>query len=273
MEFPLARHLILEYIVSWPYHQPEKGGPMEDILKPLKADSLVEVFISRFENLILTGKIAIGQKLPSERELALQLGVSRPVVHEGLLDLSVKGLVTMKPRVGTVVNDYRKEGSLSILNSIINYQQGGLDENLLSSLLATRLLVETETTRLAAVNRTEDHVKELYELFSAEEATSPKDLKKITALDFSFHHTIGMASGNVIYPLLINSFKPVYMNFTSVFFSDPANVKVTVLFHWRLIDAIAQKNVESAVNVMMETLNHGEEHLRTLLNQPKRSKT
>ena len=51
---------------------------MKDILKPLKADSLVEVFISRFEDLILTGKVAIGQKLPSERELALQLGVSRP---------------------------------------------------------------------------------------------------------------------------------------------------------------------------------------------------
>ncbi|MCK7471367.1 MAG: GntR family transcriptional regulator [Desulfomicrobium escambiense] len=62
--------------------------------------------------------------------MALQLGVSRPVVHEGLVDLAAKGLVTMKPRVGTFVNDYRKEGSLSIPNSIINYQQGSLDEDL-----------------------------------------------------------------------------------------------------------------------------------------------
>ena len=133
---------------------------MKDILKPLHSDSLVEVFISRFEDLILTGKIAIGQRLPSERELALQLGVSRPVVHEGLVDLAAKGLVTMKPRVGTFVNDYRKEGSLSILNSIINYQQGSLDEDLLESLLATRLLVETENTRLAAAKRTEEHLRE-----------------------------------------------------------------------------------------------------------------
>src|SRR5208283_1455092 len=133
------------------------GDPMKDILTPLHSDSLVEVFISRFEDLILTGKIAIGQRLPAERELALQLGVSRPVVHEGLVDLAAKGLVTMKPRVGTFVNDYRKEGSLSILNSIINYQQGGLDENLMESLLQTRLLVETETTRLAASHRTDEH--------------------------------------------------------------------------------------------------------------------
>ncbi len=53
-------------------------------------------------------------------ELALQLGVSRPVVHEGLVDLAARGLATLKARVATVVNDFRKEGSLAILNSIIN---------------------------------------------------------------------------------------------------------------------------------------------------------
>ena len=63
---------------------------MNSMLKPLKAESLKEVFISRFEDLILTGKLAIGQRLPPERELAVQLGVSRPVVHEGLLDLQLR---------------------------------------------------------------------------------------------------------------------------------------------------------------------------------------
>ena len=151
---------------------------MKDILKPLHSDSLVDVFISRFEDLILTGKIAIGQKLPSERELALQLGVSRPVVHEGLVDLAAKGLVTMKPRIGTVVNDYRKEGSLAILNSIINYQQGAIDEGLLESLLQIRLLVESETSRLAAANRTEDHLRELREILEKEESAGPRECKE-----------------------------------------------------------------------------------------------
>ena len=86
-----------------------KGDSMQDMLKPLKTESLKEVFISRFENLILTGRLAIGQKLPPERELALQLGVSRPVVHEGLVELAAKGLVKLKPRAGAVVNDYRME--------------------------------------------------------------------------------------------------------------------------------------------------------------------
>jgi len=240
---------------------------VKDILKPLKSDSLVEVFINRFEELILTGRIAIGQKLPSERELALMLGVSRPVVHEGLVDLEAKGLVTMKPRVGTVVNDYRREGSLAILNSLINYQRGALDDDLLASLLAIRELVETETARLAASKRTPEQLVELEDILRRETETDPRNTDAITSLDFAFHHTIAMASANIIYPLLINSFKTVYMNFTRLFFSDSAMVGETIRFHTRIVLAVAQKDPEGATRAMRETLAHGERHLRRILAQ------
>jgi DNA-binding FadR family transcriptional regulator len=46
--------------------------------------------------------------------------ILEPLKSESLVDLAAKGLVTLKPRVGTVVNDFRREGSLAILNSIIN---------------------------------------------------------------------------------------------------------------------------------------------------------
>jgi len=129
---------------------------MQELLKPIRTESLKDVFINRFEKLILSGTFPVGQKLPSERELALQLGVSRPVVHEGLLDLAAKGLVTLIPRVGTIVNDYRKEGSLSLLTSLVNYHQGDLEPELLTSLLEMRFLFEVETARLTALNRTKE---------------------------------------------------------------------------------------------------------------------
>ena len=90
---------------------------MKAMLQPIKTESLTEIFVLRFEELILSGKLSIGEKLPSERELSLQLNVSRPVVHEGLMELAHKGLVIMKPRVGAVISDYRNNGSLAILNS------------------------------------------------------------------------------------------------------------------------------------------------------------
>lgn len=240
---------------------------MKDILKPLKTESLKEVFITRFEDLILTGKLAIGQKLPPERELAFQLGVSRPVVHEGLVELAARGLVSMKPRVGTIVNDYRRQGSLTILNSLINYQSGSLETELLDSLLQTRILIEIETTRLASVHRRKEHMDAFREILSKEDNISPGDIDAITELDFSFHHLIGLASGNLVYPLLINSFKPVYMNFTSLFFTDPEVIPVTFGFHKELVSAISAKDQKQSTAIMREILEHGENHLRTILSQ------
>ncbi len=137
---------------------------VEDILRPIRKESLKDVFVTRFEDLILSGKFSIGEKLPSERELALRLGVSRPVVHDGLMDLVSKGLVSMKPRVGTVVNDYRREGSLSILTSLVNYQNGKLDPRLFESMVEMRMLFEVETARLAASRRTPEHLDALERL-------------------------------------------------------------------------------------------------------------
>lgn len=243
---------------------------MQGILAPLKAESLKEVFISRFEDLILTGKLAIGQKLPPERELALQLGVSRPVVHEGLLELAVKGLVTMKPRIGTVVNDYRRQGSLAILESLFNYRRGNLDPSLLRSLLEMRTHVEVETARLAALNRKDEHVSSLYEIVAREEAADPRNIDEISGLDFDFHHLITLSSGNFVYPLLINSFKPVYTSLTSIFFSDPEVVPVTTSFHRRLAAAIEAKDAGQAISTMNEMLAHGEQHLIEMVTRMER---
>ena len=63
----------------------------EKILEPITTESLKQVFVAKFEELILSGKISIGEMLPSERELAAQLKISRPVVHEGLIELSLWG--------------------------------------------------------------------------------------------------------------------------------------------------------------------------------------
>jgi len=238
---------------------------MKDMLKPIKTDSLKEVFIARFEELILSGKFAIGQKLPSERELAQQLGVSRPVVHEGLVDLQTKGLVSMKPRVGTVVNDYRSMGSLAILGSLIDYHQGRFEPKLLESLLAMRRLIEIETARLAAKNRTREHIAAFGNIIAREDAVAPEDIDILTALDYAFHHQIAMASANMVYPLFLNSFKEVYANLSGQFFSDPTVAPVVKDSHKRIARAIADKDAEAASTIMAKILTHGEKHLKAVV--------
>ncbi len=239
---------------------------MQELLKPIKAESLKEVFVTRFEELILSGKLFIGQKLPSERELALQLRVSRPVVHEGLLELSSKGLISMKPRVGAIVNDYRKSGSPDILNSLFNYQQGKLDPKILSSILSMRILFEVETARLAALNRTKEHVEGLRDLLKREKMIKDTDIDALIEVDFEFHHLITLATGNQIYPLLMNSMRNIYTNLTGRFFADPAVVPRVFGFHCEMVDAIQVKNEKMAVHVMKNILKHGEKRFMRMIN-------
>ena len=66
----------------------------------LSAPSLKELFVQEMENMILSGKLAIGSKLPPERELAKAMQVSRAVVNAGLNEMEAKGFVEIRPRVG-----------------------------------------------------------------------------------------------------------------------------------------------------------------------------
>ena len=76
---------------------------MSATIEPLKVQSLKSACISRLEGLILSGELHIGERLPSEREFAARLEVSRPVLHEALVDLGLKGLVQILPRRGVFV--------------------------------------------------------------------------------------------------------------------------------------------------------------------------
>ncbi|MBC2716026.1 MAG: FadR family transcriptional regulator [Desulfobacteraceae bacterium] len=237
---------------------------MQDLMKPIKIQSTKEVCIKRFEDLILSGKLTIGQKLPSERELALMLGIGRPVIHESLVDLASKGLVKIIPRVGTVVNDYRKEGSINLLNSLAGYQSGNLTPRLLHDLLKIRTHLESEIAKLAALNRTEDQLAHLYELIKLEEETDINDIDKMVENDFNFHHQLSMATDNMIYPLLVNSFKQLFTNLLYLYFSHQKdNVKVLNL-HKKLVNAIEKRNEKKSLNAMKLMLDHGEEQMKLI---------
>ena len=238
---------------------------LSQLLEPIKTDSLKDVFVIRFEELILSGKVKIGKKLPSERELALQLGVSRPVVHEGLVELASRGLVSLKPRFGAIVNDYRKEGSITLLSSLIQYQKGKLEPELMGSLLQMRVLMEPEFARFAAQNRTEEQVREFHEILKKEESANYKNIQNITDLDFEFHLLIALASGNAVFPLLLNSFRQVYTNLSGQFFKDSRVISTVHKYHRDLVLALESKDTKKAVSIMKTLLNHGEKYLRKMI--------
>ena len=238
----------------------------EKILEPITTESLKQVFVAKFEELILSGKISIGETLPSERELAAQLKISRPVVHEGLIELSLRGLVSIRPRSGTIVNDFKKEGAIPLLLSLLNYH-GTLDPKIQQDILEMRLLFENEMVRLSAKNRKPGHLRQMEDIVHKEETTDRNQYREVAELDYKFHQIIALASGNFIYSLLLNSFQEIYLHLSTLFFSDPEVCTMVFDAHKEIMDAVRKQDKEKAVRIMTKLLNHGAEHLEIMINK------
>lgn len=237
---------------------------MQQAIEPLKVESLKDACIAHLEGLILSGELEIGERLPSERDFATRLGVSRPVLHEALVDLDAKGLVEIVPRRGVYVSDYRTKGSLTLLTALLAYSDGELSEAFLPSLLDMRVLMETETARLAALQRKPEHLQALYDILAQETVIDRQDANQLSELDFAFHQAVAQASGNLMYLLVINSLRPMYTNITRRFFKKHPNngvLEQVFRFHQQLTAAIQAGDSQTATQVMADMLRHGKEHL------------
>jgi len=238
---------------------------MNTVIEPIQVQSLKEACVARLEQMILSGELKIGERLPSERDFASRLNVSRPVLHQALVDLEAKGLVQIIPRRGVFISDYRRDGSLAMLSSLLSYHNGELAPDFGQSMLDMRMLLETETARLASQNRTDQHLVEFQTILKQELEAADSDPQTLTDLDFAFHLAIAIASGNLVYPLIINSFKGVYTSLTGEFFRKYVGTKVVEevhQYHRKLVAAFSKQEPDSAVQIMIEMLKHGENYLK-----------
>lgn len=241
---------------------------MDRIFEPVEVESLKEACIHQLESVIFSGEFEVGSQLPSERKLAERLQVSRPILHQALVELELKGLVTIEPRKGVFVNDYRQAGSIAMLASFLTYHQGEFDVHFLTNLMEFRKLLEVETACLAAVHRTDEHLRSLKQIYREEIDREKNDSQRLIELDFSFHMQIAHASDNLLYPLILNAFKDVYINFTGRFFKHYLGDKVidqVYEYHGNLIQNIEEKDERQAGFTMIEMLEHGAKHLVEIL--------
>jgi GntR family transcriptional regulator, transcriptional repressor for pyruvate dehydrogenase complex len=222
-------------------------------------------FIGRIEELILSGRFGPGDRLPPERELAESLGTSRPVVHAAIFELAARGLVRVEPRRGVFVADWRREGSIEMLLSLMNYSGGEISPSLFASLLELRILFETETARLAATRRSPAQLEALERVVARERLVERPLAHDVTALDYDFHFSVALASGNDIYPLFMNSMRRVYERVLDRFYTDESVIPEVFRLHRELTVAIAEKQEHRAAAVMLEILEYGERNLRRIL--------
>ena len=106
------------------------------------APSIKELFIQKIEGMILSGALKPGERLPTERELADEMNISKTIVHEGIRELSRLGFLDVVSRKGVTVADYAQNGNLDTLMAIMKYNGGYLNPQTAKSLLDVRAFLE-----------------------------------------------------------------------------------------------------------------------------------
>lgn len=171
----------------------------------LYAPSLKELFVQKLQGMILSGELPMGCRLPAERELCQQMGVSRAVVNGGIAELARQGFLEVRPRQGTFVADYRRNGNMETLMAIMEYNGGMLGKEEIRSILEVRWGLEQMTLQGVIENASDAQLASLERYVSAlGEHPAPAQAAEIA---FSFHHEMTLIGGNHILPLIYTSFK------------------------------------------------------------------
>jgi len=209
----------------------------------ISAPSLKEICVRTILTKILSGELKPGERLPAERELAEAMGISRSSVNHGIMELENMGFLTITPRRGTVVSDYRTHPTPQSLAAVMRYSSVELEQSLFSDLMATRLLIEGESARLACTNIYDTTLQKMQKLVDAL-AQEPEDP---TELLYRFHYLLTAASGNSIYSMIYRGFEAVLCTLIRQHYSMRGeDIKESARLHQQLLDAITQKNEQAA---------------------------
>ncbi len=154
-------------------------------LKPIDAQDRLYVRVARrISELITSGEVRPGDKLPSERDLAEMLKVSRPSVREAMIALEVSGLIEVRTGSGIYV---REDGAGQ--RPVVADEGIGPFE-----ILEMRLLIEPEACALAAERITDEQLVQLREIFAALQRTN--GTPEMESYDGQFHKLIAEATEN-----------------------------------------------------------------------------
>lgn len=217
----------------------------------IKNVSLTDLFVQQVENMILSGSIGVGERLPPARELSVQMGVSRPVISAGLVELEKLGFVEIRPRQGAFVSDYRRKGTVETLVAIMRYNGGAMRGNEVTSLLQVRWALERLCVELIVQTASQEELEGLAPLLEAiSAAAAPEQCARAV---FDFHHELAVLSGNMLLPLLYHSFRPesIYLWTISC---RRTGCGALYAVKQRLYGALLERNMEQALMITDQSI-------------------
>ncbi len=215
------------------------------MIAPISRASVPDLVFATLCDAILTGRYAPGERLPTQRTLAAELGVNMASVRSALGRLEQLRLVEVRHGDAMRVLDWRRSGGLEALAVL-----GSIDPGTVTALFEARRLLLTEAARLAAERRSDEQAAELTEL--ADAVTAATDDQAALLADWSYMTTVIEAAGNLVFQLIMNSVRELYLPRIELFAPVVADRHALAPFYTRGAAAIAAGESTAAAEVIGE---------------------
>lgn len=250
-------------------------GRLRKMTRRPKAISLKAATVGRLENqglshqvvarvleLVRTGSLSAGDRLPPERELIEIFGISRPSLREALRALSLLGVVEARHGGGVFVTDLDARTLLAPLDFYLSLTNANF-----ADAFDSRRVIEIEIVRRAAEKATEIDIKDLNEIISVHK-TVQDDLLAFRILDVRFHEKLSTIAGNAVLQRIAYALYNLgldFQNFDRRARTDPNLIAQSTADHAAIVAAIAEHDAEGAASAMATHIQNIESSTRRVV--------
>ncbi len=236
---------------------------MATVFKPIRPKKISEEIVEQIKELISIGELKPGERIPSERELATMLGVSRPSVREAIMVLDAMGLLESRQGGGTYVRSLTAATLADPLSSMV---EG--NPRLLYALVEVRMGLETWSAHLAASRAKKDEVERMEKLLAIMKEQAARGGWD-AEVDSQFHYAITAATHNTLLLHVLNTIHDLFHKTVQValtqFYRKEGMVELLHAQHQEIFAGIANRDPDRARAAMMTHLSLVEEKMSQLL--------
>lgn len=218
-----------------------------DLFKEIEVEKPADLIIKQIRQLISSGRLKPGMRLPSERVLAERFGVGRGHIREALKKLEFYGILKTRPQKGTIVASLGVKALEGLISNILATETRDFE-----SLMEIRALLEVHAARLAAQRANQ---REIEEIFSTFEDFRKKVEQGQSGLeeDHLFHLKIAEESKNAVLRSLIGLITPDIITLSRKHQSGRGErFQTTLKEHERILEGIRARDPEQAAQAMSE---------------------
>ncbi|MTI71330.1 MAG: FadR family transcriptional regulator [Firmicutes bacterium] len=231
------------------------------MFKPIKNKKVYEHVIEQIQNMIIDGVLKQGDRLPSERELASQLNVSRTSIREALRSLQIIGLIESRQGEGNFIKENIDETLFEPLSIMFMFNKDKPED-----ILDLRIAIEVQAAYLAAKRVTEEDKKELENILKKLNKVEKEGNEKIRAkYDKEFHYKIAKITGNYFIINLLNNISSLMESFIiyarEMILKAVDDKSLLIYQHEKIYNAIITNDSEKAASYMREHLELINTHL------------